>query len=164
MKRLLLGNGLLGMVSRRQRCNMPSAPPFNIESIRDTYPFKSNWWEHNGLRYHYLDEGEGEVLLMLHGNPTWSFYYRELIKAFFCIFPIHITEGHNILVLDVAKVRTSHATNTDAGYVQFITGRSISQTTDCVTWNNCKSCSCSCCGSDKFSSGNTPAIFFAHNE
>ncbi len=31
---------------------------------------------------HYLDEGQGEVLLALHGNPTWSFYYRNLIKQF----------------------------------------------------------------------------------
>lgn len=57
-------------------------PVFNIGKLRKHYPFKSNWWEHRGLRYHYLDEGEGEPILMLHGNPTWSFYYRELIKAF----------------------------------------------------------------------------------
>ncbi len=35
-----------------------------------------------GRRYHYLDEGEGNVLLMVHGNPTWSFYWRELVRAF----------------------------------------------------------------------------------
>jgi haloalkane dehalogenase len=57
-------------------------PPFDIERIRDLYPFKSNWWTHNGRRYHYIDEGEGEILLMLHGNPTWSFYYRNLVSAF----------------------------------------------------------------------------------
>jgi haloalkane dehalogenase len=59
-----------------------SKPPFDIESIRELYPFGSNWWTHNGLRYHYIDEGKGEVLLMLHGNPTWSFYYRSLVNAF----------------------------------------------------------------------------------
>jgi haloalkane dehalogenase len=35
----------------------------------------------NGLRYHYLDEGSGEPLIMLHGNPTWSFYFRALVSA-----------------------------------------------------------------------------------
>jgi haloalkane dehalogenase len=30
---------------------------------------------------HYVDEGEGSPIVMLHGNPTWSFYYRELIKG-----------------------------------------------------------------------------------
>jgi haloalkane dehalogenase len=30
---------------------------------------------------HYVDEGQGPVVLLLHGNPTWSFYYRELIKG-----------------------------------------------------------------------------------
>ncbi len=61
---------------------MSSTSPFNIEAVRDQYPFESKWWEHNGSRFHYIDEGKGEVLLMLHGNPTWSFYYRNLVKAF----------------------------------------------------------------------------------
>ncbi|MDY6905740.1 MAG: alpha/beta fold hydrolase [Thermodesulfobacteriota bacterium] len=46
------------------------------------YPFESNYMTVNGFQYHYVDEGRGEPLLMLHGNPTWSFYYRELIKRF----------------------------------------------------------------------------------
>jgi cis-3-alkyl-4-acyloxetan-2-one decarboxylase len=35
----------------------------------------------DGLRLHYLDEGEGEPVVMVHGNPTWSFYYRNLVDA-----------------------------------------------------------------------------------
>jgi cis-3-alkyl-4-acyloxetan-2-one decarboxylase len=35
----------------------------------------------DGLRLHYLDEGEGEPVVMVHGNPTWSFYYRNLVEA-----------------------------------------------------------------------------------
>jgi cis-3-alkyl-4-acyloxetan-2-one decarboxylase len=46
------------------------------------YPYASNYLGPDGLRYHYLDEGDGEPLLMLHGNPTWSFYFRHLIDAF----------------------------------------------------------------------------------
>jgi cis-3-alkyl-4-acyloxetan-2-one decarboxylase len=44
------------------------------------YPFASKFFDLDGLRYHYVDEGEGEVLLCVHGNPTWSFAWRNLIK------------------------------------------------------------------------------------
>ena len=47
---------------------------------RSLYPFASHELRLDGWRYHYLDEGEGEVLLLVHGNPTWSFYWRELIR------------------------------------------------------------------------------------
>ncbi len=47
---------------------------------RSLYPFTSHELRFDGLRYHYLDEGQGEVLLLVHGNPTWSFYWRELIR------------------------------------------------------------------------------------
>ncbi len=36
----------------------------------------------DGVRLHYVDAGEGWPLLMVHGNPTWSFYWRRLIQAF----------------------------------------------------------------------------------
>ncbi|HVI00915.1 MAG TPA: alpha/beta fold hydrolase [Enhygromyxa sp.] len=48
------------------------------------YPFAEHWLELSpGVRMHYVDEGprEGPVVLMLHGNPTWSFYWRRLISA-----------------------------------------------------------------------------------
>jgi haloalkane dehalogenase len=48
---------------------------------RDLYPFASRELRLDGWRYHYLDEGQGEPVLLVHGNPTWSFYWRELIKA-----------------------------------------------------------------------------------
>ncbi len=35
----------------------------------------------SGARIHYVDEGQGPVLLLLHGNPTWSFLYRHIIAA-----------------------------------------------------------------------------------
>lgn len=46
------------------------------------YPFKSEHVAVPGARLHYVDEGTGPAVVMVHGNPTWSFYYRELIKAF----------------------------------------------------------------------------------
>ncbi|MEJ2661011.1 MAG: alpha/beta fold hydrolase [Desulfobacteraceae bacterium] len=50
--------------------------------FKSLYPFKSNYLTIGGLNYHYLDEGRGEPLLMVHGNPTWSFYFRSLVNAF----------------------------------------------------------------------------------
>jgi haloalkane dehalogenase len=49
---------------------------------RELYPFSSHEMPLDGLRYHYLDEGTGLPLLMIHGNPTWSFYWRNLVTAF----------------------------------------------------------------------------------
>jgi cis-3-alkyl-4-acyloxetan-2-one decarboxylase len=49
---------------------------------RELYPFESHYVEVSGRRMHYLDEGSGPPLLMVHGNPTWSFYWRNLVAAF----------------------------------------------------------------------------------
>ncbi len=45
------------------------------------YPFEGKILHLDGLRYHYLDEGDGPPVVMVHGNPTWSFYYRDLVLA-----------------------------------------------------------------------------------
>jgi len=45
----------------------------------ELYPFQPHWFETNGIRMHYVDEGEGTPIIMCHGNPTWSFLYRKLI-------------------------------------------------------------------------------------
>ncbi|MBT4287654.1 MAG: alpha/beta fold hydrolase [Deltaproteobacteria bacterium] len=61
------------------------------------YPFKSHFLNIQGLKYHYIDVGKGDPVLMLHGNPTWSFYYRHLISAlkndYHVIAPDHIGCG-----------------------------------------------------------------------
>ena len=44
------------------------------------YPFPSKFFDLDGARMHYVDEGQGETLLCVHGNPTWSFAWRNLIK------------------------------------------------------------------------------------
>jgi pimeloyl-ACP methyl ester carboxylesterase len=71
--------------------------------IRAEYPFKNHFFEQPSskgetVRQHYLDEGEGMPILMLHGNPTWSFYFRNCVKqlsskGFRCIVPDHIGCG-----------------------------------------------------------------------
>jgi haloalkane dehalogenase len=45
------------------------------------YPFASRHADVAGARVHYVDEGQGPPLLLLHGNPTWSFLYREIIRG-----------------------------------------------------------------------------------
>ena len=44
------------------------------------YPFQPHYHTVAGHRLHYVDEGSGEVVLMLHGNPSWSFLYRDLVQ------------------------------------------------------------------------------------
>jgi len=47
------------------------------------YPFTSHYFKNKeGHKLHYVDEGMGDPMLMVHGNPTWSFYYRNFIKEF----------------------------------------------------------------------------------
>jgi len=53
-------------------------PDERFESLPG-FPFSPHYVEQDGLRMHYLDEGEGDPVLLLHGEPTWSFLYRKLI-------------------------------------------------------------------------------------
>jgi haloalkane dehalogenase len=43
------------------------------------WPYEPRYVEQDGLRMHYVDEGDGEPVLLLHGEPTWSYLYRKLI-------------------------------------------------------------------------------------
>jgi haloalkane dehalogenase len=60
--------------------------------MSNDYPFENNFLELNGLKYHYLDEGQGEPVVMVHGNPSWSFYYRNLAKS--------LRENYRVIVPD----------------------------------------------------------------
>jgi haloalkane dehalogenase len=44
------------------------------------YPFKDHWSPYRDGLVHYIDEGQGPTVLLLHGNPTWSYIYRNVIK------------------------------------------------------------------------------------
>ena len=62
------------------------------------YPFTPQSFVHpNGLAQSYLDEGQGPPVLMLHGNPSWSYYWRHLVlglrDGYRCIVPDHIGMG-----------------------------------------------------------------------
>jgi haloalkane dehalogenase len=65
----------------------------------DLYPFESHYLTIGNHRYHYIEEGQGDPVVMIHGNPTWSFYYRELIQRlssqYHCLAPDHIGMGYS---------------------------------------------------------------------
>jgi len=58
------------------------SPKMKFEVNKKLFPFKNNFIEvKKGIDVHYVDEGKGPIILMLHGNPTWSFLYRKMITA-----------------------------------------------------------------------------------
>ena len=65
--------------------------------LRKHSPFQSRYLDRGGLKLHYIDEGAGEPVVFVHGNPSWSFMYRGLVKslapAYRCVAPDHIGMG-----------------------------------------------------------------------
>ncbi len=72
---------------------MPSVSPAHLSptqrertGFRDEYPFESRWLDVGGKAYHYIDEGPRDgrqskgTVLCVHGNPTWSFAWRHLVR------------------------------------------------------------------------------------
>ena len=58
----------------------PEGSGFAVD--RALFPWQPHYQRlSNGAHIHYVDEGEGPVLLLLHGNPTWSFLYRHIIAG-----------------------------------------------------------------------------------
>ncbi|MCO7187194.1 MULTISPECIES: haloalkane dehalogenase [unclassified Pseudoalteromonas] len=83
---------------------VPSTTSKGVEFIRTPdacfdelpgYDFAANYLDIEGLRLHYVDEGpkDGEVVLMLHGQPSWSYLYRKMI-------PILAEAGYRVIALD----------------------------------------------------------------
>ena len=61
-------------------CNLPD------------FPFHPHYIEVNGLRIHYVDEGIGETILCLHGEPSWSFLYRKMATT--------MSKKHRVIAMD----------------------------------------------------------------
>jgi len=62
--------------------------------IRDKWPYAPRFARVNGWRMHYVDEGKGDPVVLLHGNPTWGFLYRDVIG------PI-VQSGRRVIVPDM---------------------------------------------------------------
>lgn len=64
---------------------------------KSEYPFTSNYFDINGQKLHYIDEGQGETILFVHGTPSWSFDFRNIIKKlkadFRCVAIDHMGFG-----------------------------------------------------------------------
>ncbi len=82
------------------------------------YPFAPHYLDVEGLRMHYVDEGnpESEVVLMLHGEPSWSYLYRKMI-------PIVVGAGYRVVVPDLIGFGKSDkpVAVSDYSYAQHVT-------------------------------------------
>lgn len=85
---------------------------------RQEYPFPSHYLPLEMGRLHYVDEGQGAPIVMVHGNPAWSFLYRHLIKGLSprhrCIAPDHIGFGLSDKPHDWSYLPREHARNLHA--------------------------------------------------
>ena len=66
-------------------------PDERFANLED-FPYEPRYVEINGARVHYIDEGSGEVILCLHGEPTWSYLYRKMIPV--------LAEAHRVIAMD----------------------------------------------------------------
>ncbi len=91
----------------------------NITS-RTVIALKGNYMEIDGIRLHYLDEGSGPPILMVHGQPTWSYLYRKMI-------PPLVAAGYRCVVPDLMGFGLSDKPTEESAYslqrhVELITG------------------------------------------
>ncbi|PTX20091.1 haloalkane dehalogenase [Pontibacter mucosus] len=79
------------------------------------YPFAPHTYEVSGGTMHYVDEGTGAPIVFVHGTPTWSFLWRQQIKAlsrnFRCIAPDHLGFGLSEKPADFSYTPEAHADN-----------------------------------------------------
>lgn len=85
--------------------------------LKGEYPFNPHFHMVDNESLHYVDVGQGEPLVMLHGNPTWSFFYRNLAKYFSqhnyrVVIPDHIGCGLSSKPQDYEYTLEHHITNT----------------------------------------------------
>lgn len=94
-----------------------------LEFIRGEYPFTSKFTTIGVQQFHFIDEGRGEILLFIHGNPTWSFLFRRLITAlhldYRCIAPDHIGFGLSAKPQKYDYSLESHIDNLEAFILKY---------------------------------------------
>lgn len=84
--------------------------------LKELYPFEPKQFATGSGRLSYLDEGSGdEAVLMVHGNPTWSFFYRNVVRALRgrvrCIVPDHLGCGLSDKPQDYDYTLANHIEN-----------------------------------------------------
>ncbi len=108
---------------------MSEIPAASRAGFAEEYPFASHYLNVNGRQYHYLDEGAGETLLFVHGNPTWSFAWRKLVgdlsANYRCVAVDHLGCGFSEKPQDYPYTLANHINNLG----QFIQQLDLSQVT-----------------------------------
>jgi len=79
----------------------------------DLFPFGSRWFDSSVGPVHYIDEGTGPTLLLMHGNPDWSFLYRKIVTAlrddFRCVVPDYPGFGLSVHPIGYGYTPAEHA-------------------------------------------------------
>lgn len=83
------------------------------KAISPDFPFKSNYIEINGANMHYIDEGEGDPILFLHGNPTSSYLWRNIIP--------YLTSCGRCIALDLMGMGKSDKPNINYRFIDHVT-------------------------------------------
>jgi haloalkane dehalogenase len=82
---------------------------------RQEYPFAPHWFDATGGWMHYVDEGAGRPVVLVHGNPTWSFQFRNVVKELAgtrrCIAPDHLGFGLSDKPTDFSYLPVDQARN-----------------------------------------------------
>jgi pimeloyl-ACP methyl ester carboxylesterase len=73
------------------------------------YPFESHYATVGGVKLHYLDEGHGPVIWLMHGNTSWSYLYRKMI-------PLLVNAGYRCFVPDLMGFGLSDKPNDESSY------------------------------------------------
>ncbi|PLV53241.1 alpha/beta fold hydrolase [Mycobacterium simiae] len=88
-------------------------PTHEFAVDRSLYPFESRWFDGRHGRMHYIDEGHGIPIVFFHGNPTWSFLYRNIITTlrseFRCIAVDYLGFGLSEHPIDFGYTAEEHA-------------------------------------------------------
>src|ERR1700680_3161916 len=89
------------------------------ETFEGTFPFSPHYYPVGGFEMHYVDEGSGEPLVLLHGDPTWGYLYRKFIPPLSqrcrCIVPDHMGMGKSAVPQERERYRLEqHCANLEA--------------------------------------------------
>jgi pimeloyl-ACP methyl ester carboxylesterase len=85
------------------------------ETFEGTFPFEPHFTTAPGFRMHYVDEGSGEPIILIHGEPTWAYLYRNFIpplsRHFRVIAPDNMGFGKSETPPDASYTLERHAAN-----------------------------------------------------
>ena len=78
------------------------------DSIRVQWPWRPRFARVNGWRMHYVDEGTGNPVVLLHGNPTWGFLYRDFVEPL-------MRAGYRVVIPDMIGFGLSEKPSRETG-------------------------------------------------